>query len=160
MEVDESVGAVLCGLDQHITYKKLSRAMLHLRRGEDKVLFIATNTDSTFPTHGTLFPGAGTTTTVPLEFATKRKATTCGKPSQTMMSAIFARYELNRERTCMVGDRLNTDIQFGLEGKLGGTLLVLTGVNALEDCAKEGIYPKYVVDAFGDLSGVEKKDQN
>ena len=29
----------------------------------------------------------------------------------------------------MVGDRLNTDIRFGIEGKLGGTLAVLTGVN-------------------------------
>jgi 4-nitrophenyl phosphatase len=152
---DPSIGAVLCGLDQHISYKKLSKALMYLRQSPD-VLFIATNLDSTYPTHDTLFPGAGTTTTIPLQYASRRTAITCGKPSQTMMDAIFARYELNRERTCMVGDRLDTDIKFGLQGKLGGTLLVLTGVNKLEDCAKEGVFPKYVVDAFGDLGTDEK----
>jgi 4-nitrophenyl phosphatase len=74
-----------------------------------------------------------------------------------MMDAIFARYDLDRERTCMVGDRLNTDIQFGLEGKLGGTLLVLSGISSLEDCEKEGIFPKYVMDGFGDLAVLEGK---
>ena len=80
----------------------------------------------------------------------------CGKPSQIMMDAIFARHDLDRDRTCMVGDRLDTDIKFGLQGKLGGTLLVLTGVNKLEDCVKEGVFPKYVINAFGDLGTVEK----
>ena len=147
---DESVGAVLCGLDQHISYKKLAKALMYLRSPD--VLFIATNTDSTLPIHGTLFPGAGMTTTVPLEFASKRKATTCGKPSQTMMNAIFARYKLNRQKTCIIGDRLDTDIQFGLQGNLGGTLLVLSGVSSLEDCEKEGVYPQYVTNGLGDLA--------
>jgi 4-nitrophenyl phosphatase len=153
---DEEIGAVLCGLDQHITYKKLSKALIYLRQSPD-VLFLATNTDSTYPTHNTLFPGAGTTTTIPLQFASKRQATTCGKPSQTMMDAIFARYDLDKERTCMVGDRLDTDIKFGLQGKLGGTLLVLTGISSLEDCEKEDIYPKYVTNGLGDLAVLEKE---
>jgi 4-nitrophenyl phosphatase len=148
---DESIGAVLCGLDQHISYKKLSKALVYLRQSPD-VLFIATNLDSTYPTHDRLFPGAGTTTTIPLQYSSGRKATTCGKPSQTMMDAIFARYELDRERTCMVGDRLDTDIQFGLQGKLGGTLMVLTGVSSLDDCEKEGIYPEYYTNSFGDFA--------
>jgi len=147
----EKVGAVLCGLDQHISYKKLSRALMFLRQTPE-VHFIATNMDSTFPTHGSLFPGAGCTTTAPLEFASKRRATVCGKPSQTMMDAIFAKYDLDRERTCMVGDRLDTDIKFGIQGGLGGTLLVLTGVvTSVEECEKEGIYPSYVARSFGDL---------
>ena len=153
---DQDIGAVLCGLDQHISYKKLSRAFMYLRQGPE-VLFLATNLDSTYPTHGTLFPGAGTTTTIPLQFASKREATTCGKPSQTMMDAIFARYDLKRERTCMVGDRLDTDIKFGIQGKLGGTLLVLSGISSLEDCEKEGIFPKYVMNSIGDFGVLEKE---
>jgi 4-nitrophenyl phosphatase len=153
---DESIGAVLCGLDQHITYKKLVKALVYLRQSPE-VLFLATNTDSTFPAHDMLLPGAGTTTTIPLQFASKRVATTCGKPSQTMMDAIFARFELDRERTCMVGDRLNTDIQFGLQGNLGGTLLVLTGISSLDDCQKENIFPEYVTNGFGDFAILEKE---
>lgn len=157
IQPDADIGAVLCGLDQHITYKKLAKALIYLRQSPE-VLFLATNTDSTYPTNNTLLPGAGTTTTIPLEFASKRKAITCGKPSQTMMDAIFARFQnLDRERTCMVGDRLDTDIQFGLQGKLGGTLLVLTGISSLEDCVKEGIYPKYVTNGFGDFAVLEKE---
>ena len=154
---NDEIGAVLCGLDQHITYKKLARALVHLQSPE--VLFLATNTDSTYPTHGKLFPGAGTTTTIPLQYASGRKATTCGKPNQTMMDAIFARFELDRKRTCMIGDRLDTDIQFGLQGNLGGTLLVLTGVSSLEDCEKLNIYPQYVTDGFGDFAILEKEKE-
>jgi len=145
------IGAVLCGLDQHISYKKLSKALVYLRQSPE-VLFLATNLDSTYPTHGNIFPGAGTTTTIPLEYASGRQATNCGKPSKAMMNAIFARYQLDRERTCIVGDRLDTDIQFGIDGNLGGTLLVLTGINQLEDCARQGIYPDYVTNAFGDFA--------
>ena len=151
---DKEIGAVLCGLDQHITYRKLARALVHLQCPE--VLFLTTNTDSTYPTHGKLFPGAGMTTTIPLQYGSGRTATTCGKPNQIMMDAIFARFELDRERTCMVGDRLDTDIEFGLQGKLG-TLFVLTGVNSLEDCEKLGIYPQYVTDGFGDFAVLEKE---
>jgi len=149
---DENVGAVLCGLDQHISYKKLSRALMYLRQ-KPEVYFIATNMDSTFPTHGALFPGAGACTAVPLEYSSKRRATVCGKPSQTMMDAIRAKYDFDKKRTCMVGDRLETDIQFGIQGGLGGTLLVLTGiVTSVDDCEKKGISPSYVIHSLGDLS--------
>ena len=72
-----------------------------------------------------------------------------------MMDAIEGKFKLNRERTCMVGDRLNTDIRFGIEGKLGGTLAVLTGVSAKEDWEAEGaeVVPTAFVDRLGDLRG-------
>ena len=152
---DPEIGAVLCGLDQHISYKKLSKALSYLRQDPD-VLFLATNLDSTYPVHGKILPGAGTTTTIPLEYASGRQATNCGKPSKPMMKAIFARYKLNRGRTCMVGDRLDTDIQFGIDGELGGTLLVLTGISQFDDCDKHGIYPGYVTNAFGDFAVLHK----
>ena len=58
----------------------------------------------------------------------------------------------------MVGDRLDTDIRFGVEGKLGGTLLVLSGISSLEDCEKEGIWPRFVMDGLGDFSVLEKTE--
>lgn len=53
---DPDVGAVVCGLDMHINYKKIARAFTYLRENEG-CLFIATNLDSTFPTHGSVYPG-------------------------------------------------------------------------------------------------------
>ncbi len=71
------------------------------------------------------------------------------------MDAVEGKFQLDRSRTCMVGDRLDTDIRFGIDGKLGGTLAVLTGVNSKADWEKEGAVavPSYYVDALGDLRG-------
>lgn len=78
-----------------------------------------------------------------------------GKPSQAMMDAVEGKFKFDRKRTCMVGDRLDTDIRFGLEGGLGGTLAVLTGVSKREDLEGEGktIVPMAFVDRLGDLRG-------
>lgn len=53
---DEQVGAVICGLDMHINYKKIAKAHRYLKENRG-CLFIATNLDSTFPTHGDVYPG-------------------------------------------------------------------------------------------------------
>ena len=76
-----------------------------------------------------------------------------GKPSQAMMEAIEGKFKFDKSRACMVGDRLNTDITFGIEGGLGGTLAVLTGVSKEEDFLKEGaeVVPDAYLEMLGDL---------
>ena len=73
----------------------------------------------------------------------KRPDFICGKPEQSLLDLIVQRCDfvqskntlliydalrckLDRGRTCMVGDRLETDILFGNKGQLK-TLLVMTG---------------------------------
>lgn len=149
--LDPSVGIVLCGLDFHINYLKLALAYHYLRRG---AVFLATNTDSTLPAAGTLFPGAGATTAAALSaMLGGRKPVALGKPSQKMMEAIEGKFRFERGRACMVGDRLDTDIRFGVEGGLGGTLAVLTGVSTREEWEGERkeVVPMAFVDRLGDL---------
>ncbi|KAL2022322.1 hypothetical protein VTK56DRAFT_5720 [Thermocarpiscus australiensis] len=148
--LDPEVGCVLAGLDFHINYLKLSHAFQYLRRG---AVFLATNVDSTFPTNHSLFPGAGSIG-MPLVYATGQQPLALGKPSQAMMDAIEGKFQLDRDRTCMVGDRLNTDIKFGIEGKLGGTLAVLTGISKPSDweVADAVAVPAFYVDKLSDLS--------
>lgn len=147
--LDPEVGVVLCGLDFHINYLKLSLGLHYLRRG---AVFLATNIDSTLPMHKDLFLGAGSCM-IPLSYAVGREPLALGKPSQAMMDAVEGKFQLDRSRTCMVGDRLNTDIKFGIEGKLGGTLHVLTGVNSKEDWQKEDAIavPSFYADKLSDL---------
>ncbi|KAL0473504.1 4-nitrophenylphosphatase [Neurospora intermedia] len=147
--LDPEVGCVLVGLDWHINYLKLSHAYQYLRRG---AVFLATNVDSTFPMNNNFFPGAGSIS-VPLVHMTGQEPVALGKPSQAMMDAIEGKFHLDRARTCMVGDRLNTDIKFGIEGRLGGTLAVLTGVNKKEDweAADAVAVPSFYVDKLSDL---------
>lgn len=81
MRPDPQVGAVLCGLDTHINYLKLSRAFQYLR--DPKCLLLMTNIDSTYPTNGSLFPGAGSCS-IPLLFSTGREGKALGKPNPEM----------------------------------------------------------------------------
>ncbi|KAI1458301.1 4-nitrophenylphosphatase [Annulohypoxylon moriforme] len=149
--LDPDVGIVLAGLDFHINYLKLAMGFQYIRRGAK---FLATNLDSTLPMNHTFFPGAGSIS-VPLVNMTGQTPLAFGKPSQAMMDAIEGKFKLDRARTCMVGDRLNTDIQFGIEGGLGGTLAVLTGVSKKEHWEAEDAVavPAYYVDKLSDLRG-------
>jgi len=147
---DPEVGVVLCGLDHGINYRKLARAYQFLQNPD--TLFLATNIDSTFPTHGRLFPGAGSMS-APLTYMVKRSPLSLGKPSQAMMDAIEGKFQFDRKRTCMVGDRLDTDIKFGIEGGLGGTLAVLTGVAKEQDLLDPNaeVTPEVYLDKLCDL---------
>jgi len=149
--MDDNVGIVLAGLDFHINFLKLSIGYHYLRRG---AVFLATNTDSTLPNHHTFFPGAGSIS-IPLVNMIGREPVSLGKPSQAMMDAIEGKFQFDRSKACMVGDRLNTDIKFGIEGKLGGTLAVLTGVSSKADWEVENpiAVPAFYVDKLSDLSG-------
>jgi 4-nitrophenyl phosphatase len=147
--LDPEVGVVLAGLDFHVNYLKMAHGLHYLRRGAK---FLATNTDSTLPLHHDLFLGAGSVF-APLVYASGQKPLELGKPSQAMMDAVEGKFRLDRARTCMIGDRLNTDIKFGIDGKLGGTLHVQTGVDKKEDWQKEGAIavPSFYVDKLSDL---------
>ncbi|KAF7879422.1 hypothetical protein EAF04_000618 [Stromatinia cepivora] len=149
--LDDNVGVVLAGLDFHINYLKLCHAYHYLRRG---AVFLATNTDSTLPSNHTFFPGAGSIS-IPLINMIGKEPTALGKPNQAMMDSIEGKFQFDRKKTCMVGDRLNTDIKFGIEGKLGGTLAVLTGVSKKDEWEAENapVVPAYYVDKLSDLRG-------
>lgn len=149
--LDDNVGVVLAGLDFHINYLKLAHAYHYLARGAK---FLATNTDSTLPSNHTFFPGAGSIS-IPLINMTGQQPIALGKPSQAMMDSIEGKFQFDRKKACMVGDRLNTDIQFGIEGKLGGTLAVLTGVSQKSEWEADGaeVIPAYYVDKLSDLRG-------
>ncbi|CAK7230251.1 p-nitrophenyl phosphatase [Sporothrix curviconia] len=163
--LDPDVGVVLAGLDFHVNYYKLAHAHGYLRgnhvkdagdaKNGGKAVFLATNTDSTLPMYHSFFPGAGSASVVALSNMTGVQPLALGKPSQAMMDAVEGKFHLDRARTCMIGDRLNTDIQFGVEGRLGGTLAVLTGVNKKEDWEKADTpaVPAYYVDGLADLRG-------
>ncbi|KKY35903.1 putative 4-nitrophenylphosphatase [Diaporthe ampelina] len=148
--LDPDVGVVLAGLDFHVNYLKLATAYQYIARGAQ---FLATNTDSTLPMNHSFFPGAGSVL-VPLTNMTKQQPLALGKPSQAMMDAVEGKFHLDRARTCMIGDRLDTDIRFGIEGKLGGTLAVLTGVSKKADWEADGAVavPAYYVDKLSDLA--------
>lgn len=146
--IDPQVGVVLVGLDFHYNYFKMCLAFQYIRRG---AIFLATNVDSTLPSAGSLFPGAGSMSAPISLMLGGQQPTNFGKPSQAMMDAIEGKFKFDRSKACMVGDRANTDLRFGIEGKLGGTLGVLTGVSTKEEFLNGDYRPAYYVDKLSDL---------
>ncbi|KAI9106171.1 HAD-like domain-containing protein [Phlyctochytrium arcticum] len=140
------VGAVLLGFDLHINYKKLAKAFTYLHSDEN-VHFLATNSDLTFPAGGTVYPGTGALLAA-LAAPMDRKPVILGKPHQPMLDVIVNKYHLDKSRTCMIGDRLDTDIAFGKAGGLK-TLLVMTGVTTPEKLAKAEVQPDVYIQSLG-----------
>ncbi|KAI0088208.1 2-phosphoglycolate phosphatase [Irpex rosettiformis] len=151
---DPSVGAVLCGLDLSVNYTKLSKAFQYLLKNPE-CHFLATNGDSTYPSAYGLLPGAGAVMS-PVKTALGREPLYIGKPNPTMLECIKAKHHFDPKRTIMVGDRLNTDIEFGRNGGLS-TLLVLSGITKESDITgpnASSTVPEYVTGSVGDFRAV------
>ncbi|WFD42559.1 4-nitrophenylphosphatase [Malassezia psittaci] len=159
---DDSVAAVMCGIDTDMNYVKMAKAFRYLTRqnATEEVKsgekgggchFLCTNQDSTFPSKSGSWPGAGSVW-AGIQESTGRKPTVIGKPNQPMLDTVFAGYSFDRSRTLMVGDRLNTDIAFGAHGGLD-TLLVLSGISQEAEILQEGaaVVPTYVTKSLGEL---------
>ncbi|ODV85742.1 hypothetical protein CANARDRAFT_27836 [[Candida] arabinofermentans NRRL YB-2248] len=149
--LDPDVGAVIAGLDLNMNYHKMSLTLQYLLQ-KPELPFIATNIDSTYPSKGLKLAGAGSVIESVAFAAGRQPMCSCGKPNPGMMDAIVAKHAIDRSKTIMVGDRLNTDMKFGRDGGLD-TLLVLTGIETMENVEKLATdeQPTYVANKLGDL---------
>ncbi|KAF9958207.1 hypothetical protein BGZ70_009283 [Mortierella alpina] len=122
---------------------------------DENVHFILTNDDSTFPAPNGIYPGTGSLVQ-PLIFSLKRQPLVMGKPNKPMLDCFFSNYHTDPSRTCMVGDRLDTDIDFGAQGNIA-TLMVLTGVSTEKEAMdpEQPIKPTYIIQSFGEFAKVD-----
>jgi 4-nitrophenyl phosphatase len=135
---DQPMAAVVVGLDRKLTYDKLRRANAAIRAGAK---FVATNGDPTFPTEHALVPGAGSVVAA-VQTASGMVPSVVGKPFQPMFDTALELVQTPRQRTAMLGDRLDTDIEGGYKAGLQ-TILVLTGVTTAEEAAASSIKPDF-----------------
>lgn len=156
-DLDPAVQAVVVGFDGAASYYKLNMAAAYLR-SSPSVTFVATNRDATYPDAHMIVSGGGTLVAAVATGAGREPDVVAGKPSVALLDIIEAAGALDRARTCMVGDRLDTDIAFGNAGRLGSTLLVLTGVTSAADAAAvppgDVRRPSHVLVSFGELHTV------
>ena len=151
MKVDEEVGAVVAGLDTQINYYKIQYAQLCLN--ELNCDFLATNCDElAHLTSSQKWAGGGAIIGA-LKGCTGRDPVIVGKPSSFLIDYIISRHNnLDNRRVCMVGDRLNTDVLFGLNNHLT-TLLTLSGVTDEEHLFSDEneTIPHYYMNNIDDL---------
>lgn len=147
---DKDVGAVIVGFDREINYHKIQYAQLCINENPG-CEFIATNLDAvTHLTDAQEWAGNGAMTGA-IKGCTGREPTLVGKPSPLMIDYIVEKYGCDRERICMVGDRLDTDILFGQNNGLL-SCLTLSGVTTEEKLLSDAnqIKPDYYVDSIAD----------
>jgi phosphoglycolate/pyridoxal phosphate phosphatase family enzyme len=148
MTVDPDVGAVVVGNDVNFTYPKLAYALRCLLARPDSLL-IATNPDSSTPMPNGFLPGAGAIVAA-VAAASRRTPLVMGKPEQMLLDMAVERCSLDRARTVMVGDKLDTDIVFGQRGGLK-SILVLSGVTSADEAASADIKADYTLASVADL---------
>ncbi len=145
---EKDVLAVVAGLDRELTYRKLRQATTLIRAGAP---FIGTNPDKTFPTPEGIIPGAGSILAA-LEASSGVRPEIIGKPYPALFQTALERLELPADQTLVVGDRLDTDIQGGINAGCP-TALVLSGVTRREDLHAGQPQPDLVASTFADLIG-------
>lgn len=141
LEHGESEGAdlVVVGWDRHFDYDKLRAAVIALRNG---AAFIASNTDSTYPTPSGPWPGAGTMVAA-VSTGGGKEPFVAGKPNPFIVRMALERLGTTAAETLLIGDRLDSDIMAGLDAGVD-TLLVLTGISQRGDIDSLGIRPTHV----------------
>lgn len=152
MEHDPDVGAVVVGGDLEFNYYKIQYAQLCLNENKN-CRFIATNTDRVAHiTEDQEWAEAGATVGA-ISGCTGKVPIIVGKPSAFLVDHILEKCHVqSRDRICMVGDNLDTDILFGLNNGLK-TVLVLSGVTKEEQLKDRdsSTRPHFVCNSIRDL---------
>ncbi|KAN0047815.1 hypothetical protein ACTA71_002202 [Dictyostelium dimigraforme] len=149
--IDQDVGAVIVGMDTQLTFQKATYAHMCIKEIKD-CLFIATNPDTSYPVKNEkTLPGAGSIVAM-IQTSTQVKPITIGKPETLLLDVILKKENLNPDRTLFVGDRLDTDIAFAVNGGIK-SLLVLTGISKLNEINNidSKINPNYYTNTIADL---------
>ena len=158
--VDDNIGAVVVGLDRNINYYKIQYAQLCLNKLH--ALFIATNRDRVAHlTPHSLWAGGGSMVGALVgcqeNHSSKNEPILVGKPAPLLINYIKEQGGVNDpSRIVMIGDRLDTDMEFGNCNGMR-TVLTLSGVTTLEQLIAldanddKDVMPSYYVDSIADF---------
>ena len=137
---------VVVGETRTYSFEKVEKA-IHLVLNGAKL--IGTNPDITGPTEQGIAPATGALI-APIEIATGKKAYFVGKPNPLMLRHGLKKLNCHSSEIAFIGDRMDTDIIAGIESNID-TVLVLSGVTAMEDIDKFPYRPKIIANGVGDL---------
>ena len=137
---------VVLGETNTYSFEEVTKAIRLIMGG---ARFIATNPDATGPTESGIVPATGSMAAL-IEKATGKAPLFIGKPNPLMMRSALNHMDAHSEESIMVGDRMDTDILSGISSGLE-TILVLSGVTAMEDIDKYSYGPSYIFNSVADI---------
>jgi NagD protein len=139
---------VVVGESRSYNYEMIEKAIRFIRNGAK---FIGTNPDVTGPVEGGGIIPACAALAAPIQLATGLKPYYIGKPNALMMRIAVERLNDHSENCILIGDRMDTDIEAGIESGMS-PYLVLTGVTRREDLAKYAYRPDRVFESVAEIA--------
>lgn len=138
--------AVLQGFGSDVNWQELAEASYLIQSG---AVWVATNSDATFPTDRGIAPGNGSLVAAVANAVGREPDGIGGKPAPALLELAIARSA--SLKPLMVGDRYDTDIQGGVN--LGiHTLLVLSGVASVTDIWRAEVQATFLGESLETLA--------
>ena len=133
---------VIVGFDMSLEYKTLAHSCRLIDKG---VPFIATHGDVRCPIEdGEFIPDCGAMLALIKSATGKEPVNIMGKPNHYIIDLVREKANYEKDEIAMVGDRLSTDIAFGLNNNIL-SVLVLTGEATIDDVERTNIRPDIIL---------------
>ncbi len=137
----------LMAYDMTLDFAKMKLFNENLHRD---TLYMVTHGDFVCPTKDISMPDVGSFIKMFEATSGRVPDIVCGKPDKIMAEEIERFTGVSRDKLCMVGDRLYTDIRFGNNNGIS-TICVLSGEATKEDLLDSPDVPDIVLDSFNDI---------
>lgn len=144
---------IVMGFDTELNFKKL-HDVSYLLLTQPDLPYIATNPDLVCPTEFGSVPDCGSVCGMIFN-ATGKRPVVIGKPSPLMPQLAMDRLGYSKEQTCVVGDRIYTDVKSGLNAGITG-ILVMSGETTPEILAGSQDKPHLVLESAKEILDVLK----
>lgn len=139
---------IVMGFDTELTFQKL-HDVSYLLLTQPELPFIATNPDLVCPTEFGSVPDCGSVCQMICN-ATGKRPVVIGKPSPLMPELAMEKMGVLPEETCVIGDRIYTDIKSGLNAGTN-TILVMSGETTYEILSQSQDKPHLVLSDAGEI---------
>ena len=139
---------IVMGFDTELTFQKL-HDVSYLLLTQPELPYIATNPDLVCPTEFGSVPDCGSVCHMICN-ATGKKPVVIGKPSALMPQLAMEKYGALPQETCVIGDRIYTDVKSGLNAGTN-TILVMSGETTYEILAQSEEKPHLVLTDAGEI---------
>ena len=143
----EDTDCIVMGFDTELTFRKLHDVSYLLLTRE--LPYIATNPDLVCPTEFGSVPDCGSVCGMIFN-ATGKRPVVIGKPSPLMPQLAMDRLGYSKEETCVIGDRIYTDVKSGLNAGITG-ILVMSGETTPEILAQSEDKPHLVLESAKEI---------
>ena len=151
----ERAECIVMGFDTELTFRKLDETCRMLSTRD--IPYIATHPDLVCPTEYGSVPDCGSVIRM-IETATGKTPVTIGKPKPLMIELAMKKENVPPRQTAVVGDRLYTDIQSGINARVN-TILVLSGETTREVLNSSDINPDFVFESGKEILEILRSDE-